>query len=144
MLAAMDRIDGMHPTPDQLARLGATDDDGPVVMLNLVKFRERSLDGDGSGEDAYLHYSRGTMPLIKARGGTIIWSGRQDQVAIGDDAGDDWDLAILVSYPSRAAFIDMMTSDDYAAVNPHRLNGLAKHVILATTTQYAKLKDAGA
>lgn len=144
MLAAMDRIDGMHPTPDQLARLGAMDDDEPVVMLNLVKFRERSLDGDGSGEDAYLRYSRDAMPLIKARGGTIIWSGRQDQVAIGDDAGDDWDLAVLVSYPSRAAFIDMMTSDDYAAVNPHRLNGLARHVILATTTQYAKLKDAGA
>lgn len=144
MIAAMNAIDAMHPTPEQLARLGAMDDDEPVVMLNLVKFRERSLDGGGSGEDAYLRYSRGTMPLIKARGGTIIWSGRQDQVAIGDDAGDDWDLAVLVSYPSRAAFIDMMTSDEYAAVNPHRLNGLAKHVILATTTQYSKLKDAGA
>jgi hypothetical protein len=29
----------------------------PVVMLNLMRFRERSLDGDGSGWDAYLRYS---------------------------------------------------------------------------------------
>ena len=27
---------------------------GPVVMVNLMRFRERSLDGDGSGWDAYL------------------------------------------------------------------------------------------
>jgi len=50
-------------------------DDAPVVMLNLMRFREKSLDGNGSGWDAYLRYSRLTITLIKAQGGTIIWAG---------------------------------------------------------------------
>jgi hypothetical protein len=45
---------------------------GPVVMVNLMRFRERSLDGDGSGWDAYLRYSALTVPMIKARGGTVV------------------------------------------------------------------------
>ena len=48
---------------------------GPVVMMNLMRFRERSLDGDGSGWDAYLRYSALTVPMIKARGGTLLWTG---------------------------------------------------------------------
>ena len=48
-------------------------DEGPVVMVNLVRFRERSLDGNGSGWDAYARYSKGDMPLLKKVGGTIIW-----------------------------------------------------------------------
>ena len=50
-------------------------DEGPVVMLNLMRFRERSLDGNGSGWDAYKRYSALTVPMIKARGGTLIWTG---------------------------------------------------------------------
>jgi hypothetical protein len=34
-------------------------DEGPVVMVNLVRFRERSLDGNCSGWDAYSRYSKG-------------------------------------------------------------------------------------
>ena len=48
-------------------------DDGPVVMVNLVRFRERSLDDQGSGWDAYSRYSKADMPLLKKVGGTILW-----------------------------------------------------------------------
>ncbi|MEP7115404.1 MAG: hypothetical protein ABI862_19230, partial [Ilumatobacteraceae bacterium] len=41
----------------------------PIVMVNLMKFKPRSDDGDGSGWDAYLRYSKATSPLIKAHGG---------------------------------------------------------------------------
>jgi hypothetical protein len=48
---------------------------GPVVMVNLMRFHDRSLDGDGSGWNAYLCYSALTVPMIKARGGTPLWTG---------------------------------------------------------------------
>ena len=35
-------------------------DEGPVVMVNLVRFRERSLDGNGTGWEAYSRYSKAT------------------------------------------------------------------------------------
>ncbi len=57
---------------------------GPVVMVNLMRFHERSLDGDGSGWDAYLRYSALTVPMIKARGGTLLWTGDAKAVALGN------------------------------------------------------------
>jgi uncharacterized protein (DUF1330 family) len=128
---------------DELNRtaIGALNDVGPVTMVNLVKLRDRSSDGNGSGWDAYLRYSAETMPMIKARGGTVLWSGRADAVALGDPAQSDWDFVVLVRYPSRAAFLDMMTSSEYETqANPHRVNGTASHVIIATTESFSKFK----
>lgn len=126
-------------TADQFAALSADERTTPVVMLNLVHYRERSDDGDGSGLDAYLRYSRGFIPLLKSCGGTILWAGDVTGVAIGDDTADAWDYAVLVQYPDRAAFVSVMQSAEYAAINHHRLNGLDKHVILPTSTTYSKL-----
>jgi len=112
-------------------------DNGPVVMLNLLRFRERSADGNGSGWDAYLRYSQMTMPLIKARGGTALWAGNVEGAAFGD-AGKRWDYAVMVMYPSRAAFLDMVTSGDYARANVHREAGVEEHLILATSETYSK------
>jgi uncharacterized protein (DUF1330 family) len=114
---------------------------GPVVMVNLMRFRERSLDGDGSGWDAYLRYSALTVPMIKARGGTLLWTGDAKAVALGRQDGNQWDYLALVYYPTVAAFIDMMTSEDYEKrCDPHRTNGCAEHVIIATREAYSKFK----
>jgi uncharacterized protein (DUF1330 family) len=119
--------------------LGELPDAGPVVMLNLVRFAERSRDGNGSGRDAYQRYSQAAIRLIKARGGTVLWAGAVEAVALGIADGNAWDYVVLVRYPSRAAFIDMVTSADYAAANVHRRNGVAAHVILAVNQTYGKL-----
>ena len=37
-----------------------------MTMLNLMRFRERSRDGKGSGWDAYLRYSALTLDLAVA------------------------------------------------------------------------------
>jgi hypothetical protein len=125
--------------------LEAITPDGPVVMVNLMRFRERSLDGDGSGWDAYLRYSALTVPMIKARGGTLLWTGNAKGVALGNESGNQWDYVALVYYPSVAAFIDMMTSHDYEnRSDPHRRNGCAEHVIIATTEAYSKFAPAKA
>lgn len=121
--------------------LAELDQQAPVVMLNLMRFRERSLDGDGSGWDAYLRYSALTVPMIKARGGTLLWTGDAKTVALGPQEGNQWDYLALVYYPTVAAFIDMMTSEDYEQrCDPHRTNGCAEHVIIATKEAYSKFK----
>ena len=121
--------------------LAELDQQAPVVMVNLMRFRERSLDGDGSGWDAYLRYSALTVPMIKARGGTLLWTGDAKAVALGQQDGNQWDYLALVYYPTVAAFIDMMTSQDYEQrCDPHRTNGCAEHVIIATTQAYSKFK----
>jgi uncharacterized protein (DUF1330 family) len=115
------------------------DSNAPVVMLNLMRFHARSRDGDGSGWDAYLRYSAITVPMIKARGGTLLWTGEAKAVALGPHDGNEWDFVALVYYPSVAAFLDMMTSETYEnEADPHRRNGCAEHVIIATEQAYSK------
>ena len=64
-----------HPTDLNEEFVRSLPDDGPVVMVNLVRFRERSLDDRGSGWDAYSRYSKADMPLLKRVGGTVLWAG---------------------------------------------------------------------
>jgi len=117
-------------------------DEGPVVMLNLMRFHARSLDGDGTGWDAYKRYSALTVPMIKARGGTLLWTGDAKGIALGEDARGNWDYVALVYYPTVAAFLDMMTSADYETKSdPHRINGCEDHVIICTREAYSKLKS---
>jgi len=113
-------------------------DTGAVVMVNLVRFRPRSADGNGTGWDAYRRYSRAVMPLITARGGTVIWAGQPEAVAFGAEKTLGWDYIVLVRYPSRASFLDMMTSEEYARANIDREAGVEDHVILATAETYSK------
>src|SRR4051812_13512354 len=98
----------MERSPDQFASVADHPDHGPVVMLNLVHYREASLDGDGTGRDAYLRYSKGFVPLLKRIGGTILWAGDVTGVALGDQT-EQWDYAVLVQYPSRQAFVDTLS-----------------------------------
>lgn len=113
-------------------------EDTPVVMVNLMKFRERSLDGDGSGWDAYVRYSKGVSPLIRNVDGTVLWAGEAKGVAFGTAADSDWDFVSLVRYPSTAAFREMIHSPDYEARNADRLNGVARHVIIASAQTYER------
>ncbi len=113
--------------------IGSLPDADPVIMVNLLRLRDRA---------AYKRYSELAMPLIKARGGTVLWAGNGEAVAFGDPEADRWDYVVLVRYPSRAAFLDMVRSPEYAAANLHREQAVAKHVILASAETYSKIKQA--
>ena len=130
------------PNPLNEALVRDLPDHGPVVMINLLRFREQSLDGNGTGWDAYVRYSENTVPMIKALGGAILWSGNPEGVAFGPPTTELWDYVVLVRYPSRAAFLDMVLSDDYARGNVHRDNGVADHVIFASTETFSRFRTA--
>ena len=109
-------------------------DEGPVAMVNLLKFRAQSLDGDGTGLDAYLRYGAVARGIVESRGGSIKWIGTVDHPALHEGGDVNWDMVQLVTYPNRASFIEMVTRPEYLEANVHRTNGVEKHVILATKT----------
>jgi len=120
------------PNRDQFEELAAAagHDDGPVVMLNLLKFKDVA-DTGGRGVASYNRYGDAVSRMVEERGGRILWSGRVDQVLIGDAAANGWDAIALVQYPSRQAFLDMVSAEEYQGAHEHREGGLADTVLLA-------------
>jgi uncharacterized protein (DUF1330 family) len=123
----------IRPNGDQLKAYINSDHSGEVVMLNLLKFKARAEGEDGTGRDAYDRYGSTVKQMIEARGGSLIWQGRADHVFIGDVDANDWDAVALVSYPSRDAFIEMVSTPDYEKAHEHRQAGLADTVVIACT-----------
>ena len=131
-------MSAIRPNMDQVKELMHTADEGPVVMLNLLKFKERSSDGAGTGSEAYGKYGDSVTKMVEARGGKVLWSGKAEQVLIGDPA-QDWDAVALVEYPSRKAFIEMTSTKEYDAAHEHRESGLERTLLLACTTRGGSL-----
>jgi uncharacterized protein (DUF1330 family) len=114
----------LHPTGQARAALAANPDPGPVVMLNLLKFRR------GGGSRAYGRYSEAFGALLERHGGRFLYLGRTTELLVGKE---DWDAVALVEYPSRQAFLRITGSPEYAAIAPLREDGLERTMLYATT-----------
>ncbi|HEX4492012.1 MAG TPA: DUF1330 domain-containing protein [Acidimicrobiia bacterium] len=128
-------MSAIRPNRDQFTELAASTETGPVVMLNLLKFKAQATGEDGSGADAYKRYGDEAVKLVEEQGGRILWQGRADQILIGDPARD-WDSVVLVEYPSRKAFLDMVSKPKYEAAHEHREAGLERTELVAMTEQF--------
>ena len=117
----------IEPTSEQFHAYldAAAADDGPVVMINLLRYAERATDGsDRTGREAYGTYGEAVLPMVMARGGSVELMAITDTSLIGP-ADEHWDDLVLIRYPSRNAFIDMISSDEYRAAAVDRTAGLA-------------------
>src|SRR5262245_64178834 len=108
----------MDTTPAPFAALTARPADAPVVMVNLLKFRE-----DG-GVERYLRYGQEVAPHLERVGATVRYGGTAPAVIIGHGERPWWDAILIVEYPSPAACIDMVTTEEYAKVQEHRTAAL--------------------
>lgn len=124
----------IHPTPEQLERLAGSDQDGPVVMVNLLRFKERA-DGvdaaDGiTGAEAYGRYGAAVGSHLERVGGRVLLALTAQDSVIGPEPGE-WDLVIAVEYPSRAAFMAMVSDPEYLAIHAHRDAAVADSRLIA-------------
>jgi len=127
----------IKPTREQIKRLFESQDDGPVVMLNLLRFADRAAGGAGkSGADSYETYGDQMREIMAERGIKLLWRGRADSVVIGDDDGDAWDMVLLVEYPSRKVFLEMGASKEYESVGEHRTKALTDSRLFACSEQF--------
>lgn len=96
----------IEPTPEQIQAFLSADIQGPIHMLNLLKFKK-----DG-GRESYAKYSDNTTPLLTERGGKVVYHAQGKAAVIG---GEQWDVVLIVEYPNRDAFFDMIQSEQYKA-----------------------------
>jgi uncharacterized protein (DUF1330 family) len=107
-----------RPNQDGFAAFAARAGDGtPVVMLNLLAFRPEG------GRERYEEYGAAVAPLLEKAGGRIVWFGASAKALLGEGS---WDLVVLVEYPTRQAFLDMVGSEEYRAIEHLRSEALTK------------------
>jgi hypothetical protein len=108
-------------------KLATTDpaDDGPVWMVNLMKYKEVADYGDGadsgrSGRDADDEYT--PTGSLKAVGAEIVYVAEVDATPLGD--GTQWDRVAIVKYPTRRSFIEMQQRPDFQDKHVHKEAGM--------------------
>jgi uncharacterized protein (DUF1330 family) len=136
-------LSAIRPNREQFQQLLHAPDDGPVVMLNLLKFKARADSGSQtasqpSGAEAYRSYGDAAVEMVEARGGKVIWTGKAEQVLIGDPT-QDWDAVLLVQYPSRRAFVEMVSTPEYDQAHEHREAGLERTIVVACSPRVNEL-----
>lgn len=117
----------LDTTPEQFAALAARPTDAPVLMVNLLKFKHPG------GQERYLQYGRQVAPHLERVGATIRYGGTAPAVIIGDGEKPWWDAILIVEYPTPAAFIEMVTTEEYAKVHEHRAAALERGDLIATS-----------
>lgn len=94
----------INPSPDNIAALREMQLEGPVVMLNLLRFRP-----DG-GAEQYERYAAAAIPFLARAGAELRYLGDGAATVIG---ADHWDEVLLVEYPDIQAFFDMTSDPEY-------------------------------
>lgn len=107
--------------------------EGPVVMLNLLRFREVA-DYSGfplldpgeeiSGRGAYQRYIDNTLPYLQAAGSEILFSGEAGAYLIGP-VDEYWDQVLLVRHNAVADFMAFARNEGYLKGAGHRTAALA-------------------
>ena len=112
----------IDPERDQFEAFKALPRDKPVMMLNLLCFRDKAVYEDGreaTGAEAYAAYGQESGPVFRRVGGEIIWRGTPELMLIGP-RDKRWDMIFVARYPSAGAFLEMVTDPDYQEAVKHR------------------------
>lgn len=127
---------------DYARRLAAVapEDDGPIWMVNLMRYRDRAVYADGrdtdlTGREADDRYA--PFGPFRTVGAELVFLSDVEAQFLGED--QDWDRIAVVRYPSRRSFLEMQELPDYVALHEHKDAGMASTFVIAC--QPADLPD---
>jgi uncharacterized protein (DUF1330 family) len=116
----------LTPTPEQFKAFTELQDEGPIVMVNLLKFRP-----DG-GRDSYRTYAEKFQKLMGPKGVELLYRGSAVMSLIGEE---EWDEVIVVKYPSRDSFVEMAMNEAYQEIAKYRTEALLDSRLILTKQQ---------
>jgi hypothetical protein len=129
--------------PEVLKRLRTwleSDDGRPFYMLNLMRYYPElrrlpnAPDFKGTPQESNARYEAVTRSMLLRVGGYPLFAGTPHgkNLLEHDAALDDWSRLLLVRYPSRRAFVKLLTNPAYPEIEPYKL--MALQVVLTPTT----------
>jgi hypothetical protein len=133
----MQVVNKVYPNKEQIKGFLEPVSEGPICMVNLLKFKEKAEYEDGrdtdlTGREAYALYEEGVKKLLQEIGGGVGFEGDVERLALGE-VEELWDVVALAVWPSRGVMFDVMQSPDMQAISVHRSAGLAGQINIETT-----------
>ena len=128
------------PTDSQLEQLLSLPPEVPVAALNLFQFNvQAQYQSDApefnteaanvTGKKAFAIYGATAGKIIVELGGRTVFSAQVDQVMIGPP-DLQWDLTVAIYFPTRKAFVEMLSNPEFRKASRHRKAALANHCML--------------
>ncbi|MEO1661213.1 MAG: DUF1330 domain-containing protein [Pseudomonadota bacterium] len=133
----MEVINEVIPSdPARLAQMQEKGPDGPIFMVNLLKFKDKADYADGretdlTGRQAYQLYGMGVAGLLPEFGGRIFFMADVTFLSLGQ-VDELWDEVAIAAYPDRNALMRMSTSQEWLDLAVHREAGLAGQINIET------------
>ena len=130
-------VNKVYPNKEQIKGFMEPASEGPICMVNLLKFKDKAAYEDGrdtdlTGREAYALYEEGVKKLLQEIGGGIGFEGDVARLALGE-VEELWDVVALAVWPSRGAMFEVMQSPEMQAISVHRSAGLAGQLNIETT-----------
>jgi len=123
------------PTHEQIEAFLAGPMDTPVVMLNMLTFKERAdaTHSGQSGKAAVMQYSRAMKEFVESHSGTYVIAADIDSQMIGE-GGEHFQFVAIMRYPSRQAYLELAGDPEIAnTIGNHREAGLESQWLFAMT-----------
>ncbi|MCB0997696.1 MAG: hypothetical protein R2713_11035 [Ilumatobacteraceae bacterium] len=103
-------------------------EDGPVLMVNYMKYRERASyrdgsDGGRSGKEADDEYA--PTEVLADIGAVVAFFGD----VVDDAASTGWDRIGIVQYATRRSFIEMQSRQDFREKHRHKEAGMDHTIV---------------
>jgi hypothetical protein len=121
---------------EQIEALREKGPDGPVFMVNLLKFKDRAEYEDGrattlSGREAYQIYGRAVTGILPMFGGQAIFAADVSFLSLGR-VEELWDEVAIAAYPDRGSMVRMSFSPEWREAAVHRTAGLKGQLNIET------------
>ena len=133
----MEVINEVLPTsPERIKAMMEPGPEGPIYMINLLKFKEHAEYEDGrdtqlTGYEAYQIYGKGVARLLPKYGGEVFFMGDVTFLSLGQ-VEELWDEVAIAKYPDRGSLVQMTSSEEWQALAVHRAAGLAGQLNIET------------
>ena len=138
----MEICNSLYPSEEQITGFLQPGPEGPICMVNLLKFKPQAEYADGrettlTGREAYELYEEEIAKLLKQVGGHLGFVGDVERLAIGE-VEELWDVVALAVWPSRRVMLEVMQSEVMQEISVHRAAGLAGQLNIETAGFYGE------
>ena len=103
----------INVNPDEFQKFKEEVGDEPLVMLNLLKYKDLVEETGETGQEAYSSYLKAAAPFLEKVKANVLFFGSPKHMLIGPADQGLWDSVIVVHYNSFSDFIGMATAEGY-------------------------------